>query len=169
MAVVVEDGTGLANADAYVSQADTDAYWAARTTNTLAAAWAAASSTLKDSAIRVATEYLDTKYSWKGLKLSSAQSLVWPRTGVFDELDTELVTQVPVGVEKACYELAARALSEDLRADSTQDDFIESEKIGPMETKFRAGSTALPTYRIVNDLVAPYVLSSGSVVTLVRA
>ena len=75
--LTVEDGTGLANADAYVSVADADAYFAARSI----AAWAAFDTTAKEVAIRAGTQWLDDTYRglWKGFRTHDVQSLAWPR------------------------------------------------------------------------------------------
>lgn len=73
MALVVEDGTGVVNADSYASLATVDAFQAARG----GTAWAAASAPNREIAIRRATDYLDL-YHISGEQLSSTQSLSWP-------------------------------------------------------------------------------------------
>jgi len=60
--LVCEDGTGLANANTYVAQADADSYFADRAN----AAWAALSSDQKASALIQATQYLDARYTFIG-------------------------------------------------------------------------------------------------------
>jgi hypothetical protein len=76
MPLIVEDGTGRTNADAYVSVAEADAYFLARNT-----AWAGYSNDAREAAIRFATSWLDDTYLglWKGARASEFQSLAWPR------------------------------------------------------------------------------------------
>lgn len=79
MSLTVEDGSGLANANGYVSVADADAYHAARGT----AAWAGTSD-VKGAAIVRATAYIDAAYRarFPGYRARRRlQSLEWPRVG----------------------------------------------------------------------------------------
>ena len=48
MAIIVEDGTGLANANSFISVAGADAYWAEVTTPAL---WNAANTAAKEAAL----------------------------------------------------------------------------------------------------------------------
>lgn len=112
MAITVEDGTGLTDADAYISEADADAYFAAVGN----AAWAAATSGEKEIAIVKATRYMEKRFGnkWKGIIATSTQALGWPRDGVYDERGTELDDQVPLAIAHACAEYARHALTNDL-------------------------------------------------------
>lgn len=76
MPLIVEDGTGRANADAYVSVAEADAYFTSRNT-----AWAAFSNDGREAAIRFATSWIDDTYIglWKGSRVVETQALAWPR------------------------------------------------------------------------------------------
>lgn len=76
MALIVEDGTGRANADAYVSLAEADAYFLTRNT-----AWATISEANREAAIRFATAWIDDTYVglWKGARVNEFQALAWPR------------------------------------------------------------------------------------------
>jgi len=112
MTITVEDGTGLVNADAYISEADADTYFLAIANAT----WAAATTAAKEQAIVKATRYMEKRFGnkWKGIIASSAQSLGWPRDYVYDERGTELDDQVPTAIAHACAEYAVHALSNDL-------------------------------------------------------
>lgn len=76
MPLIVEDGTGRTNADAYVSVAEADAYFATRNT-----AWAGYTNDAREAAIRFATSWLDDTYLslWKGFRVLESQALAWPR------------------------------------------------------------------------------------------
>ena len=112
MTITVEDGTGLVNADAYMSEADADTYFAAIANAT----WAGATTTAKEQAIVKATRYMEKRFGnkWKGIIASSTQALGWPRDYVYDERGTELDDQVPTAIAHACAEYAVHALTNDL-------------------------------------------------------
>lgn len=76
MALIVEDGTGRTNADAYVSVAEADAYFTTRNT-----AWAGYANDAREAAIRFATSWIDDTYLglWKGARVMEFQALAWPR------------------------------------------------------------------------------------------
>lgn len=83
MAVIVipEDGSGVSNANSYVTVAECDAYHEA----TLRATdWTGASAGDKDIAVVQATRLLDQQFKWNGVKSFSAQALQWPRREVID-------------------------------------------------------------------------------------
>jgi len=86
MPLIVEDNTGLANAESYISVADADVYLA----NMGRTSWAAATTAAKEIALRKATQYIDTAYSFRGARvrgdlqraansrsLHSAKSWLW--------------------------------------------------------------------------------------------
>lgn len=110
MVVTVEDGTGLAAADVYVTIVTAELYL-----NSIAGTGNAftslASDALKEQALRGGTIYLDETYEaeWKGVRINSTMALDHPRTGVTDEDGyVVLSTAVPVPVERACAEMAQR-------------------------------------------------------------
>lgn len=112
MAITVEDGTGLVSADAYISEADADTYFAAIANAT----WASATTPAKEQAIVKATRYMEKRFGnkWRGIIASSTQALGWPRQYVYDERGTELDNQVPTAIAHACAEYAVHALTNDL-------------------------------------------------------
>jgi len=79
MALTVEDGTGKANADSYISQTDADTYFSNHDSPT---AWTGLTSDQKDAALRYATTALDGLFAWEGFVVTSTQALGWPRSGV---------------------------------------------------------------------------------------
>jgi hypothetical protein len=81
IALVKEDGTGLANANAYASAADCDAYHAG---HLYATAWTGATDDQKAAALVMATRLIDGQYQFNGLRSQSAQALQWPRVNCPD-------------------------------------------------------------------------------------
>jgi hypothetical protein len=74
--LVLEDGTGLANSNSYISLADANTYWSA---NLYADNWNAASDADKQRALGMATQVIDRMTVFRGFRRSVAQALEWPR------------------------------------------------------------------------------------------
>lgn len=112
MAIIVEDGTGLSTANAFIIIADADIYFSIAGNST----WGSAEDEPKQQAIIKATRYMEKRFSnrWRGLVMSSTQALSWPRNYVYDELGKELSDQVPVEIANACAEYAVYALNHEL-------------------------------------------------------
>ena len=173
MALVVEDGTGLSNSDAYVSEADADAYHLAHSASTT---WSGASSADKETAIRLATQYIDAFYRgrWQGLAQLDTQALSWPRSGVEDEngfvVDWDAI---PQRLADACAEAALKQVGGDtLLPDLDGTGTISREKIkaGPIETdtEYIGGVGPFKEYSLVEALLQDYLKSGGNAVPLVR-
>lgn len=111
MALIVEDGSGLEDAESYASLAAADAYWG-NYNNTV---WALASTAAKEAALRDATAYLDENVRWRGAKVSQTQGLGWPRVGAVDDEGFTIASNViPTQLARATIRLAKEALSGDL-------------------------------------------------------
>lgn len=147
MTLVVEDGTGLPNANAYISVAYANEYFASRGN----AAWAAITDeATKENAIINATEYLDVRWVFSGDILNEEQALSFPR---IDLPRCARGATFPEPVKKATAEYAVRALTGPLAPDPSVDPSgfavkRKKEKVGPIEeeTELAAGSgwAALP-------------------------
>lgn len=175
--LTVEDGTGLADANTYVASADADAYFLARANAT----WASATADAKAAALIQATQYLDTRYTFKGERLTETQALEWPRQPVPIVTTIGIVADVwstpsnfytwPVQrIKGACCEAALRALSATLYTDQDSS-IVTSEKVGDIAVTYaeavrNGGQTRIA---IVDDLLRRYVTSGGANVALVRA
>jgi hypothetical protein len=82
VALVKEDGTGVAGANSYADVADCDAYHAARLNS---ATWTNASAPDKAIALQMATSLIDTLVRFSGQKADLEQPLEWPRFGAENE------------------------------------------------------------------------------------
>ena len=169
MSLIVEDGTGRADAESYASVSVADAYHTARG-NT---AWAALATTaLKEAALRKATDYLGQTYGlrWKGYRMTTTQALDWPRElvcrpGFYGEA-YYASDAVPTILAQATCELALRASAGDLLDDGGQE--VIREKVGAIETEYQPASRFGPTYPAVDRLLAPLVSAHG-VIPLAKA
>lgn len=81
MALVIVTTAGAANANAYASLVDAEAYVL---TLPVATDWATATDPIKNAALVQATRMLDTLL-WNGWRTApTTQALQWPRQGVVD-------------------------------------------------------------------------------------
>lgn len=151
MSLIVENGTGLLNAESYVSVADADTHHA----NFGNAGWVDYSQEEKEVALRRATVYLDTTYEFAGEKKFYNQRLMWPRYGY---ADYEVFPEP--NLVQACCELALRAAAGELVPD-TEDQVILREVIGPIRTDY-AYKSAEVRYTSVDRLLRNLTMSTGS-------
>jgi hypothetical protein len=162
MALTVEDGTGLANADAYISIAYADAYHL----NMGNTAWVALSG--KEEAIRRATAILNG-YSWQGRKVKSDQALDFPRSGLVDGDGYAISSSiVPSGIEKACAEFALR---EAVSPNSMRPDFVATKaekrvKVDVLEIEYAnpamTAAGAMPVVTIIGSLIKDYLSKTAA-------
>jgi len=106
--LVVENGTGLSNANTYIDIAFADAYHRLRDSAT----WADQGDHEKVAALIRATQYLDQSWAFVGEIEVLTQALAWPRIPA-DLTDAEgraIGGTVPVAVKNAAAEYALRAL-----------------------------------------------------------
>lgn len=152
MALIVEDGTGRADAESYFSVTDADTYHA----NIGNSAWATLSTQVKEQCLRKATQYLDSQYAFIGYKLNSVQRLEWPRqqnsyyyrAGI---TYAESYTWPVRALQEACAELAIRAAASPLSPD--EDQSVKREKIGPIEVEYQLGTSSAPQFTLIENLL----------------
>lgn len=160
MALIVEDGTGRSDAEAYVSVADADAYHTAMG-NT---AWTGDAAT-KEAALRRATQYIDTQYTFKSSPLATGQRLAWPREQFYIDKGVRLIEWPVREVRDACCELAVRSLAGSLYTDQA-DRAVTAETVGPISVQYGDSRLAgQQRYMVVNQLLKPLV-TGGSNTTL---
>jgi len=167
MTIIVEDGTGKANAESYCTVAFADQYFSARNIPSWAAVGTDAT---KESLLRAATDYMEQVYRmrWAGARTTSTQALSWPRYAVplkdypggYAGFPSYVANNVvPDAVQRACAELALRAISGPLAPDIGR---IKSRtKIGPIEVDYVQGASAVTKFRAVDNMVGIYFGGSG--------
>jgi hypothetical protein len=141
--------------DAYVSLAEANAYFVARSNST----WAGTSEAAKEAAIIKATAYMDASYDWKGKIYNDletngvpVQPLGWPRKYVWDIQGRKIDNTIPKGVKDACCELAYLALGGDLVQMQLGVGRITSERVGQVAVTYD-GNTTSDGYAYVNLLL----------------
>lgn len=174
MALEVEDGTGKANADSYVSVAEADTYHSDRG-NTL---WATMSTPEKEASLRRGTDYMVQVYRdlWAGSRKTVEQSLDWPRyevpikdspTGYGSWPSYYADDEVPLAVRQACALMAFKAASGDLAPDVGTP--VKREKVGPIEVEYQDGARQTVRYQALDNMLGPFLKGGQSYVRVVRA
>jgi hypothetical protein len=156
--LIVEDGSGMTNADAFISVAFADEYHTAMGNPT----WTG-EDTLKEAAIRRATAFLSNSYQWQGYKRQGRpQSLAWPRVDVVDREGWGVAFDaVPIEIQKATAEIALRELVSpgSMNPDFLATDQVKREKVGQLEVEYLNANTsaqsARPVLLIVQDIIGP--------------
>jgi hypothetical protein len=159
MALVVEDGTGKADAESYLSVADCDTY---HTKHGDSSDWSGASTADKEEALRMGTQYLDAIYNalWIGTRANETQALDWPRSDA-EDYDGFIIgsTSIPQALKDATAEAAVRHITETngLFPDVSEPGAIKSYKVkvGPVEeaTEYVGGQPQVPAFRIIDALL----------------
>ena len=161
MAIIVEDGTIVANSNSYVTELELTTYATDRGLTLTVAT---------DVLLLKANDYLET-LTFKGSRYTKDQSLQWPRTGVYIDGFSVAMDEIPNDLKTAQLALA-------VEIDSGNDPLapversIKKEKVDVIEVEYMDGtrdSTYAPSYqRYLNKLVSGSTSGLG-VVGLVRA
>lgn len=148
MALTVEDGTGLANADSFASLEAFNAYLAdfGYTTDATDAA--------KEVALRKASQFIDTGWIFYGQKLRLAQALAWPRWGAEDRDGYDILSDVvPSAVVEATCELAFHALTSSFDRDANAAN-VKREKIGEIETEYSGSAGTVRPFAVAERILS---------------
>ena len=164
----LEDGSGVADANALVSVAEADQFIENYGDSSN---WSGASQAEKEAAIRQATRYLDLNYVWAGYKLYDTQNLQWPRYEMYDE-DGNYMDQdaIPEKVKEACADLALKVIEGDtLLLDQDNESKVKRTKdvLGPIteEREYLGGESPEKKYTTADKLLAPFIISDDEFFT----
>jgi hypothetical protein len=161
VALAVEDGTGLANAESYVSVADAGAYAAAR--GLIFPVSTAPEIALAEQALRRATEWIDAKYGarFAGTWAVDGQALAWPRLYANYRLAALPSDEVPPQIIAATVQAAVRELAApgSLTPDVTPGKIKKRVRVeGAVEVEYAAGSGGVASQTLA-ILVLPVALA----------
>lgn len=147
--MTVEDGTGLEDANSYVSLEEANEYNALRG-NT----WTGTDSE-KEAALIRATSYLDGTYGsvWPGYRSSSHQALDWPRTDAYDK-DGYLLDGVPTAVAVATIEAAVVEAQTPGTLTSPVERVTTMEKVGPITVQYSNDKSPITTYPSIRSVLS---------------
>lgn len=174
MALIVENGQGLPNANSYVSVADATAFAA------LNGLSFPSDQAKAENALIQATRYIDL-YRFSGKRATVDQALDWPRSfvdcdgaawsfsspsGIIPVAPADW--HFPKAIIDATCELASRASLRPLFTDVAADTVTEK-TIGPLTIKYgEAKNGGQVRFTIVDALLAPYLLGARVTVPLRR-
>jgi hypothetical protein len=161
MSLIVEDGTGKADAESYISVADATTY---HTNMGNRDAWGSiGNEAAKEAVLRQATSFMSNRYfeQWMGYGTNLTQRLDWPRIGVYTRNRNVVANNaIPDQIKAACAELALRAASGELEPDMQQ--AVKREKIGPIEVEYDQYSPDTPTYLRIDAMLAEFLSAGGA-------
>ena len=175
MAFTVEDGTGVAGANAYIDVPFFTEYFTER----------GVTFTETDDVIKTwiiqATDYIEQVFGWRlvGVKKTETQGLHFPATEAYSRDGTLLADDaVPVALKRACTSYANRVKSGPLMPDPLVSDegynvVTSRKKIGPIEKEFRVmGSSGQPilirSYPAADSLITPLLSYASAGTRVIR-
>lgn len=150
MSLVIEDGSGLTNAESYIDLAYLTDYANKRNIDITG---------ITEANIIKAMDYFESGYLFKGTKLKETQALTFPRL-------INGVVEYPVRIKSAICELTIKSKSSELLADSER--LTKREKVGEIEVEYSEYSKDETNYNFVYNLILPWLLGSGISGSLVR-
>lgn len=157
MALAVETGAGLPDAESYGSVADCAAYAAAR-----GLAFPASPEAAAEAALRRATAFIDGKRGrFPGFRrMARAQALEWPRIGASDAAGNAVpFDAIPSEIVKATFEAAIREIATpgSMAPDQTPAIRRKRVKAGPVETETEyagGGFNVATSFSMIESLLA---------------
>ena len=148
--LIIQTNDGLSTANSYVSEAELDSYTTGRGITL--------TKSLSQSLLR-AMDYLESK-QYKSEPLNTTQSTLFPRMGV----------AIPRNIKQAQIMLAVAADSVDLLK-ASNDAQVKAEAVDVIKVEYfenKDAVTASPLLTTVNELLAPYLVSTTSWAANVR-
>lgn len=167
MALTPEDGTGLANADSFVSVADADTYFG---NHGSPSAWSDLTTAEKESALRYATLWVDRRYAWPGeiRYPETPQALSFPlETGAEDMQGREL-DPVPQAVKDATCEAALAHVAGTLAEVRDRGGAIQSATVGPLSVTYASGAPRGRTFPYIDALLSVIAFPKSFATELIR-
>ena len=166
MPLTPEDGTGLAAADSYISEADSRTYAVERYPAT--DPFLLNSDLENEPFLRRAAEELDGRFRrrYVGTRFTVAQGLEWPRVDVPDpsrELLSAATTYPERELGRAQVEVARRLVQDiDVKPDATEH-AVKRSKVDVLETEFATptGSRSFYDMPQVEEILSAYLTSAG--------
>lgn len=168
MALIVETGSIVANANSFVTRAELIAYAALRGVTV-------ADVDASDVFLVRAADYLTYRESeMKGARTSLLQSLPYPRTGVEVGLYVVGTDEIPQALKNAQMQLAVEAVSGiEILPTKTSNPVVTMRKLGPIETQFSEAAElqrgVMPFLPLVEGYLLPLLLSASGATRAYRA
>jgi hypothetical protein len=140
MALIIEDGSNVIDADSFATVAEARNYAASR-----GLVLPAADADI-EVLLRKALDYLmSIEDRFQGYRSNDIQELCFPRDEIYLHRDV-ISGEIPKILKNAQIQLAVDANTNDLQAAGTGKEVIEK-KVGPLTTKYKPNGTTTPQYR----------------------
>lgn len=147
---VVEDGTGLPNANSYVSLEEADDILI---TNIHNASWNALTDTQKEHLLAWATSLLDAKADWNGQKSYPSSALRWPRKYVVDRDNVPIPANIiPLQLKQATAQYARFLVDAD-RTSEQETDGLTKIVVDVIELEFDSSYRLATVPSYIDDLL----------------
>lgn len=165
MALIVEDGTGKADAESYNSVAEVSSILALTGEG---AAFDALAESVQEQLARKVNRAIDTEYLHRGRKKTSTQAAEWPRVGAYDDdgfaySDTSIPARLKTAHALLCGEAAVTGV--DLQPNVDEPGGVESEsvRVGPItvSTTYSGAKGQEVFYRKADAMLAELVEDSS--------
>lgn len=156
MSLIVEDGTGLSTANAYISVAEADNFFIDSTIK-----WTG-TTTAKEHAIVRATRTIDIigGSNFIGKRLTSTQSLEWPRQEAY--LNGEELTGLPIYLKRAVCEAALQELIKEGSTLPNTTQKVKTERVeGVVQVTYTDDSYQGTTFRAIHGWLDWLLRGSG--------
>tara|TARA_R110000868_G_scaffold54891_3_gene171109 strand:+ start:102 stop:902 length:801 start_codon:yes stop_codon:yes gene_type:complete len=162
--LIIEDGTIVANANSFVTDAEFKAYANIRNFDI------PATQPDREALLILALDYLQGKeLDMKGSRVSATQELMYPRDGVCFYNNRLLKTDIPSQIKKAQMELAAQANESELLKTGTVQNLASIEIDGVYtETYFSGGAWEYVRTERADVYLNPLLVNNGSSNLMVR-
>jgi hypothetical protein len=160
--MIVEDGTGLVDADSMLSVANAEAFLSARGFTEFALLTLAQ----KEAALVNASEFISTAFTFVGYRKTLDQAQAWPRVAGLDGPRIRIPSGVPrivqIAVARVANAIAVQAT--DMFGTVNGGDLLKRAKAGSVEVEFADTAAQLvasgrASFPWLNDLLAPLVIS----------
>lgn len=155
MALVVEDGTGVAGANTYLSLTTANTYFTERPN---ASVWSGSTDALRTQALLYACQWMEARYGGQleGEIVDVEQVLVWPRTSFYDGRGRLVETgTIPQVWKDGQAEAALAHLSGGLNEVRDRGGAIKSVQAGSVGVVYMDGASSGRSFPFVDSLVAP--------------
>ena len=162
--IVVEDGSGVANADSYITVAEARAYAAKRGFTT----FDALTDGEVEAKIILAMDVVESyRGSFKGTKASSTQALQWPRADVYIDGTEIASTTIPTELKNALSQLSVDAVSSTLQP-NLGGRTVTREKVDVVEIEYaaRGASAEYTVFDKFETMLEPLLSSTGPLYTV---
>lgn len=164
MAIIVEDGSNVANANSFVTRAEAIAY-------ALLRGITLANDATTDVLLIKAMDYLESKRTYYVGKFTyDFQLLSWPRSGVYIDGLAFPEDEIPQQLKNAQMQLAIYASKGIDLLPSVSDKFVVQESIGPISTTYseKVNVGSAPIMPLVDAMLAQLIEFGGVILQVVR-